>query len=139
MKQVPSLKRIGNFKNPALIFTVSLAILLTALFDLTRIASIGAIFYLIMDIAIHWGLFRHLKNEVKFKPIIPLIAIVMDIAVLAAFLYIKYLNDPMVLIVAAIGIILILIAERFFMISHTDDDGNMPMGMENTNNKNNKS
>jgi len=92
-----------------------------------------------MDIAIHWGLFRHLKNEVKFNPIIPLIAIVMDIAVLAAFLYIKYLNDPMVLIVAAIGIILILIAERFFMISHTDDDGNMPMGMENTNNKNNKS
>jgi amino acid transporter len=135
MKQVPSLKKMGNFKNPALIFTVSLAILLTALFDLTRIASIGAIFYLIMDIAIHWGLFRHLKNEVKFKPIIPLIAIVMDIAVLAAFLYIKYLNDPMVLIVAAIGIILILAAERFFMISHTDDEGNMPMGMETTSNK----
>tara|TARA_R110002167_G_scaffold69312_1_gene195329 strand:+ start:1589 stop:2935 length:1347 start_codon:yes stop_codon:yes gene_type:complete len=135
MKQVPSLKIIGNFKNPALIFTVSLAILLTALFDLTRIASIGAIFYLIMDIAIHWGLFRHLKKEVKFQPIIPLIAIVMDIAVLAAFLYIKYLNDPMVLIVAAIGIILILVAERLFMISHTDDEGNMQMGMETTSNK----
>ena len=135
MKQVPSLKRLGNFKNPALIFTVSLAILLTALFDLTRIASIGAIFYLIMDIAIHWGLFRHLKKEVKFQPIIPLIAIVMDLAVLAAFLYIKYLNDPMVLIVAAIGIILILVAERLFMISHTDDEGNMQMGMETTSNK----
>ncbi len=135
MKQVPSLKIIGNFKNPALIFTVSLAILLTALFDLTRIASIGAIFYLIMDIAIHWGLFRHLKKEVKFQPIIPLIAIVMDIAVLAAFLYIKYLNDQMVLIVAAIGIILILVAERLFMISHTDDEGNMQMGMETTSNK----
>jgi len=132
MKQVPSLKRIGNFKNPALIFTVSLAILLTVLFDLTRIASIGAIFYLIMDIAIHWGLYRHLKKEVKFNSIIPLIAIVMDIAVLTAFLYIKYLNDPLVLIVAAIGIILILVAERLFMISHTDDEGNMPMGMETT-------
>ena len=129
MKQVPSLKRMGNFKNPALLFTVSLAILLTALFDLTRIASIGAIFYLIMDIAIHWGLFRHLKKEVKFQPIIPLIAIVMDVAVLSAFLYIKYLNDPLVLIVAAIGITLIFTAERFFMISHTDDEGNMPMGM----------
>lgn len=138
MKQVPSLKRMGNFKNPALIFTVALAILLTALFDLTRIASIGAIFYLIMDIAIHWGLFRHLKNEVKFQPIIPLIAIVMDSAVLAAFLYIKYLSDPFVLIVAAIGIILIFSAERLFMISHTDDDGNMPMGMEITSNKNHK-
>ncbi|WCO01301.1 APC family permease [Psychroserpens ponticola] len=138
MKQVPSLKRMGDFKNPALIFTVSLAILLTVLFDLTRIASIGAIFYLIMDIAIHWGLFRHLRKEVDFLPIIPLIAIVMDIAVLTAFLYIKYLNDPLVLIVAAIGIILIIVAERVFMISHTDDDGNMPMGMETTSNKNNK-
>jgi len=127
MKQVPSLKKMGNFKNPALIFTVALAILLTALFDLTRIASIGAIFYLIMDIAIHWGLFRHLRKEVDFLPIIPLIAIVMDIAVLSAFLYLKYLNDPLVLIVAASGIILILVAERLFMISHTDNDGNMPM------------
>lgn len=132
MKQVPSLKRLGNFKNPALIFTVSLAILLTILFDLTRIASIGVIFYLIMDIAIHWGLFRHLKKEVKFQPLIPLIAIFMDIVVLTSFLYIKYLNDPFVLIVAAIGIVSIVIAERFFMISHTDDDGNMPMGMETT-------
>lgn len=138
MNQVPSLKRMGNFKNPALIFTVSLAILLTALFDLTRIASIGAIFYLIMDIAIHWGLFRHLKNDVKFKPIIPFIAIIMDIAVLAAFLYIKYLSDPFVLIVAAIGIILIFGAERLFMLSHTDDEGNMPMGMESTSNKKNR-
>jgi amino acid transporter len=130
MKQVPSLKRLGNFKNPALIFTVSLAILLTFLFDLTRIASIGIIFYLIMDIAIHWGLFRHLKKEVDFIPIIPLIAIVMDIVVLSAFLYVKYINDPLVLIVAAIGIILMIISERFFMISHTDDDGEMQMGMD---------
>lgn len=130
MKQVPSLKKMGNFKNPAIIFTVSLAILLTILFDLTRIASIGAIFYLIMDIAIHWGLFRYLKKEVDFNPIIPLIAIVMDVAVLAAFLYLKYLNDPLVLIVAAIGIVLIIVAERLFMISHTDDQGNMPMGMD---------
>ncbi|WP_166961682.1 APC family permease [Yeosuana marina] len=135
MKQVPSLKRMGNFKNPALIFTVSLAILLTILFNLTRIASIGAIFYLIMDIAIHWGLFRHLRKEVDFLPIIPIIAIVMDVAVLSAFLYLKYLSDPLVLIVAAIGIILILVAERLFMISHTDDDGNMPMGMETANKK----
>jgi len=43
----------------------------------------------------------------------------------------------LVLIVSAIGIILIIVAEHFFMISHTDDEGNMPMGMETTNNKNN--
>jgi amino acid transporter len=130
MKQVPSLKSMGNFKNPALIFTVSLAILLTALFNLTRIASIGAIFYLIMDIAIHWGLIRHLRKAVDFLPIIPFIAILLDVVVLSAFIYIKYLNDPMVLIVTAIGIVLIIVAERLFMISHTDGKGNMPMGMD---------
>lgn len=129
MKQVPSLKRMGNFKNPALIFTISLAILITALFNLTRIASIGAIFYLIMDIAIHWGLFRNLKKEVDFSPVIPLIAILLDVVVLSAFIYVKYLNDPLVLIVAAIGIVLIFVAERLFMISHTDAEGNMAMGM----------
>ncbi len=129
MKQVPNLNKVKKIKNPALLFTIGLAMLLTILFDLTRIASIGAIFYLIMDISIHWGLFRHLKKKVNFNPIIPLIAILLDIIVLAAFIYMKYLMDPFVLIVAAIGIALIFIAERLFMKSHTDKDGNMHMGM----------
>jgi len=130
MKQVPNLNKIENFKNPALIFTVALAILLTVLFDLTRIASIGAIFYLIMDIAIHWGLFRYLKKEVKFNPIIPLIAIGLDVIVLSAFIYLKYLIDPFVLIVALIGIVLIILGQRLFMISHTNQDGDMDMDEE---------
>ena len=130
MKQVPDINKMKKLKNPSLIFTVTLAILLTILFDLTRIASIGAIFYLIMDIAIHWGLFRHLKKEVKFNPVIPIIAIVMDIVILSAFIYLKYVNDPFVLIVAAIGILLIFLFQFLFMKSHTDKDGNMKMGME---------
>jgi len=130
MKQVPNLKKMGKLKNPALVFTVSLAILLTILFDLTRIASIGAIFYLIMDIAIHWGLYRYLRKEFKFNPVIPLIAIIMDVVILSAFIYIKYLNDPFVLVVAAIGITLILVAERLFMKSHTDSEGKMQMEMD---------
>jgi len=130
MQQIPNLTRTKNLKNPALIFTVSLAILLTILFDLTRIASIGAIFYLLMDIAIHWGLFRYLRKEVNFNPIIPLIAIVMDVVILSAFIYIKYLNDPFVLITALIGIVLIILAERLFMESHTDSEGKMHMGMD---------
>ena len=129
MKQVPILKFV-NFRNPALIFTVVLAILLTVLFNLTRIASIGAIFYLIMDMAIHWGLLRHLRKEISFNPAIPLIALVMDAVILAAFIYLKYLDDPFVLIVALIGITLIIIAERLFMISHTDKEGKMHMGMD---------
>ncbi len=133
MKQIPNLSRTRNLKNPALIFTVSLAILLTILFDLTRIASIGAIYYLLMDAAIHWGLFRYLRKDVNFNPVIPFIAIVMDIVILSAFVYIKYLNDPFVLIVALIGIVFIIIAERLFMESHTDIEGKMHMGMDDDN------
>ncbi len=130
MKQVPDINKIGKFKKPALIFTVSLAILLTVFFDLTRIASLGAIFYLIMDIAIHWGLIRYLKKEVKFNPVIPIVAIVMDVVVLSAFIYLKFVNDPFVLIVAAIGILLIVVSERIFMKFHTDSEGKMNMGMD---------
>ncbi|CAL2095584.1 APC family permease [Tenacibaculum sp. 190524A02b] len=130
IKQVPDLNRVKNLKNTALIFTVSLAILLTILFDLTRIASIGAIFYLIMDIAIHWGLFRYLKKEVQFNPNIPIIAILMDVLVLGAFIYMKYLNDPFVLMVAGIGIVLIFLFQFLFMKSHTDEHGNMHMEMD---------
>ena len=35
------------------------------LFDLGRIASLGAIFYLVMDIAVQRGGFRHLRKEIN--------------------------------------------------------------------------
>jgi len=128
MKQLPKL--YGGFKNPGLVFTVALAIALTVLFDLTRIASIGAIFYLIMDIAIHWGIFRYLLKETKANPIIPVIAIVLDVVILGAFLVLKYQNDPLVIAVSAIGFGVILIAQKLFMVTHTDENGVMHMEME---------
>jgi len=116
MKQLPRLYR--GFKNPALVLTVALAITLTILFDLTRIASIGAIFYLIMDIAIHWGLFRHLLKETMANAVIPVIAIFLDVIILGTFLILKYESDPLVIIVSLAGFIAILIAQRLFMITH---------------------
>ncbi|MGE0651569.1 MAG: APC family permease [Alphaproteobacteria bacterium] len=127
MKQLPALYR--GFKNPGLVFTAALAIALTALFDLTRIASIGAIFYLIMDIAIHWGLFRYLLKDTKANPIIPVIAILLDVVILGIFLLLKYESDPLVIIVSLIGFVAILISQRLFMITHTDSSGVMSMEM----------
>ncbi|MCF6322310.1 MAG: APC family permease [Rhizobiaceae bacterium] len=128
MKQLPRLYQ--GMSNPALVFTVVLAIALTILFDLTRIASIGAIFYLIMDIAIHWGLFRYLLKETKSNPIIPLIAIVLDVVILGAFILMKYQSDPLVLIVSLVGFVIILVAQRLFMITHTDSQGVMHMELQ---------
>lgn len=131
MKQLPRLYR--GVKNPALVLTVALAITLTILFDLTRIASIGAIFYIVMDIAIHWGLFRHLLKDVRASPLIPLIAILLDLIILGAFLLLKFNSDPLVIIVSLIGFIAILIAQRLFMITHTDSNGVMAMEMDDMN------
>jgi len=128
MKQLPKLYR--GINNPALVLTVALAIILTVLFDLTRIASIGAIFYLIMDIAIHWGLYRHLLKETRANPLVPLIAIVLDVIILVAFLILKYQNDPLVIIVSLAGFLAILVAQRLFMITHTDSTGTMHMELE---------
>jgi len=129
MKQLPRLYQ--GVSNPALVLTVVFAITLTILFDLTRIASIGAIFYLVMDIAIHWGLLRHLLNDAKAKPLIPICAILLDVVILGAFIQLKFASDPLVIVVALIGFMGILIAQRLFMITHTDDQGVMHMAMSN--------
>ncbi len=128
MKQVPQMGK--KVSNPALVFTVLLAITLTILFDLTRIAAIGAIFYLVMDIAIHWGLVRYLRKELKFNPIIPLVAIVLDTVILVAFVLLKFESDPLVPIAAAVGIVIVVLAELLFMKSHTNSDGEMDMGTD---------
>nr|QQZ51122.1 hypothetical protein JKL49_08310 [Phenylobacterium glaciei] len=52
-----------NIQKHLLVYTAAIASLLAVFFDLSRIASLGAIFYLVMDIAIHWGVFRHLRRR----------------------------------------------------------------------------
>jgi amino acid transporter len=128
MKQIPYLQ--FKFSNPALLFTVSLATILTILFDLTRIAAIGAIFYIVMDIAVHWGLFKFLRKEVSYKPIFPLLALLFDAVILSAFILLKFKSDPLILIVSFGGILIVVIAERLFMKTHTDKDGKMHMEMD---------
>ncbi len=127
MKQLPRL--YGGVRNPALTITVVLAVGLTVLFDLSRIASIGAMFYLTMDIAIHYGLVRYLRDDVEFVPWVPVVAISLDCIILASFVVLKLRQDPLVVIVALVGFVAILVSQRLFMITHTDDVGIMHMEM----------
>lgn len=45
----------GSIQKHMLVYIIVIAIVLTIFFDLSRIASLGAIYYLVMDIIIHWG------------------------------------------------------------------------------------
>ncbi len=131
MKQVPyrSFGLPGTLRTQTMLYTVAFAMVLTILFDLRRIAALGAIFYLIMDIAIHWGILRHLRSRIEVRPTVVATAIVLDVVVLAAFVWVKASEDTLVLFVSAIGIVLIVVGERLFMRSHTDSEGHMDMGM----------
>jgi amino acid transporter len=105
----------GKIQKHMLVYTVVIAIVLTVFFDLSRIASLGAIFYLVMDIGIHWGVLRHLRKEINAKASIVITAIILDLVVLGAFLWIKLTSDILVIIVAVIMIILIFAGEKWFL------------------------
>lgn len=105
----------GDIQKHTLAYTVVLAALLAAFFDLSRIASLGAIFYLVMDIAIHWGVLRHLRRDIGANGTILVAAIAFDVAVLGAFLTLKAEVDPPVVLAAVLGIILIFAFEHWFL------------------------
>lgn len=105
----------GPIRRHMLVYTVVIAGSLTVLFDLSRIASLGAFFYLVMDMIVHWGVFRHLRHEIEAKAWILLLALGLDAVVLAAFTVIKYQTDPSVVYYAALGISSVFIFERFYL------------------------
>ncbi len=107
----------GSVRFHTTLFTAAIAIALTIVFDLQRIAALGAIFYLLMDIAIHWGLLSKLRSEIDFSPTVVIVAIVLDAIVLGAFLLVKASEDPFILYFAATSIVLIVLAEWVFLRS----------------------
>ncbi|RDK88916.1 MULTISPECIES: APC family permease [Flavobacteriaceae] len=112
----------GKLQKHMLIYTVVLALTMTILFDLTRIASLGAIFYLIMDVGIHWGVLKNMRKDINARASILYTAILLDCIVLAAFLWIKASSDLLVVIVAAILIVLIFLGEKWFLKNKNEEN-----------------
>lgn len=114
----------GDIQKHTLVYTIVLAMLLTVFFDLSRIASLGVIFYIIMDIAIHWGVFRYLRKEINANAFILITAIILDVIVLGAFLIVKAQSDMLVIYVALAGMAIIFAGERLFLRHYsTENEG----------------
>ena len=105
----------GDIQKHSLVYTVVAAMLLTVFFDLGRIASLGAIFYIVMDIAVQWGVLRHLRREIGANAAIIVTAIILDALVLAALIAVKASTDVTVIYVAIAGMALVFLGERFFL------------------------
>jgi len=105
----------GPIRSHTLVYTVVLASALAVFFDLSRIASLGAFFYLIMDMLVHWGVFRHLRHEIGAHGAVLLCAIAFDGFVLAAFTTMKLGSDPMIVLYAGAAISAVFIYERIYL------------------------
>lgn len=105
----------GSIQKHTLVYTVVLGLILTAFFDLSRIAALGIIFYLIMDIAVHWGIIRYLRQEINANLLVLITAIILDLLVLGGFLWVKVMSDPLVVGVAITGMAIIAIVETVFL------------------------
>ncbi|GAC24090.1 amino acid transporter [Paraglaciecola mesophila KMM 241] len=112
----------GDIQKHTLVFTVIMAGLLAAFFDLGRIASLGVIFYLVMDIIIHWGVYRYLREDVSAKATILLSAIIFDLIVLGAFLSMKAASDPIIIAISFVGIIGLFAFEKYYLSKLRTDD-----------------
>ncbi len=105
----------GDIQKHTLVYTIVLAMILTVLFDLSSIASLGAIFYIVMDIVIHWGVLKHLRKDVNASPSILITAIILDLLALSALIWVKIQSDMKVIWASIIGFIIIFAGEKLFL------------------------
>lgn len=110
----------GDIQKHMLVYITVIAIVLTVALDLSRIASLGAIFYLVMDVSIHWGLLTRLRKKTNPNIFIVITAIILDIVVLGAFIYIKVKSDLLIVAVAGASMILIFAGEKWFLAKTTN-------------------
>jgi amino acid transporter len=112
----------GNIQTHTLVYTVVAAGVLAAFFDLGRIASMGAIFYLVMDVIIHWGVLRRLREDVGANPVVLVGAILFDLVALGAFLVMKAISDPFIIAVSTSGILGIFVFEKIYLSWRREHD-----------------
>jgi amino acid transporter len=112
----------GPIRSHLLVYTVVIAIFLTVFFDLSRIAALGAIFYLVMDVSVHWGVFRHLRHEIGARAAVLLTAIFLDVSILGAFIWMRLESDPFIAVIASAGLVIVFVGEWFYLRTQSISD-----------------
>ncbi len=109
IRQAPSLPK-SDPQQP-MVITAGLAILVTVFLDLSQIASMGVFLYLTMDMAVQWGVIRHLRSKIKARIWLPALTIVLDLAILVPFAILKVQSDLFTVMVAAVVAAAIITAQ----------------------------
>lgn len=105
----------GPVQGHMLVYTVVVASFLAVFFDLSRIASLGAFFYLVMDMIVHWGVWRYMRDRINANGLVVLTAIALDAIVLTAFTIMKLRSDPAIVFIAIAAIITVFGLQRVYL------------------------
>lgn len=105
----------GSIRKHTLVYAVVIASLLAVFFDIGRIASLGAFLYIVMDMIIQWGVYRHMRNEINAAASIILTALAFDTVVLTALTIYKINTDPLIVVYSSVAIISVFAYERFYL------------------------
>lgn len=116
----------GDLRQHLLVYTGIVAATLAATLDLAEIAAIGIIFYLIMDMALQWGVLRHLRHEVEAKAWILVCALVADAIALTAFVIVRGGNSPATIAAAAVGIVVVFGFGGWYLRRHPQEESESP-------------
>ena len=71
----------------------------------------GVFLYLTMDMAVQWGVIRHLRSKIKARIWLPALTIVLDLAILVPFAILKIQSDLFTVMVAAVVAAAIITAQ----------------------------
>lgn len=105
----------GDIQKHTLVYVTVVAAILAAFFDLSRIASMGAFLYLVMDMTVHWGVFRNLHEDVGANRGIVASAFVLDGVALVALAAMKADSDPAILAISAGVMVVVFALERLYL------------------------
>ncbi len=76
-----------------------------------------------MDILIHWGVYRSLRQEIGSQGWVQIIAIALDTIVLGVFGTIKLQSDPLIVFVSAAAVAAVFAFERIYLSRWTAEGG----------------
>lgn len=111
----------GDIQKHTLVYTAFIAAFLTVIFDVSRVAALGAFFYIAMDILIHYGVLTRVDHsEVVVRKGVLKSAIALDCIIFGGLVYVKAKSDPTILIIALVAMALIYWFEKYFIKKKPD-------------------
>lgn len=112
----------GEVRHHLLVYLGVVAAILAVTLGMAQIAAVGIIFYLVMDMVIHWGVLTRLRDEVEARRWVLIAALVADAVVLTAFVLVRGGQSPWQIVGAFAAVAAVFAWQRWYLGRHPQDN-----------------